>query len=136
MSATTEQIFIEALSLPNKPRGGLALRLLESLDSKSKTGSHSSLRTKNMSRIVEKICGKTLRLPFDAREELVRRLILSIEEEDYDADAEDKWRKEISRRIQQVRSGKAKLIPAEEIWRHVNAVLKRTRANREMRTPA
>jgi len=118
-----KDVFIEALSLPGKPRAALAHQLLVSLDAEK--DSPKQLRSpkrrnadeRKMSNIAQQICAKTLRLSFPVREELARLLLLSIEEDDYDDNSDELWRKEIARRLRDIRSGRAKLIPAEEVMR-------------------
>ena len=122
--ARTKEVFIEALSLPGKVRSGMALRLMRIRDK----GKRTRKRVKRMSRIAESVCNKASRLSWTAREDLIRRLISGIEEEDYDDDAEEKWRKELARRLKEIESGRAKFIPAEDVRRHVKARLKLIRA--------
>jgi len=124
-----KDIFIEALSLPGKPRAALAHNLLASLKAKRQTPKQVQSRIsrrdsgKIMSRIAQRVCGKTLKLPPTAREELARRLILSIEDEDYDNNANESWHKEIVHRLRAVGCGKAKLIPASEAMRRAYSAI-------------
>lgn len=71
-----------------------------------------------MSTTEQKICIEALSLPRESRLEIARRLLLSIEDEKPDANAEKAWKAEILRRRREIREGKAKLIPAEEAMRN------------------
>lgn len=71
-----------------------------------------------MSTTEQKICIEALSLPRESRLEIARRLLLSIEEEKNDPNAEKAWKAEIQRRRREIREGKAKLIPAEEAMRN------------------
>ena len=56
---------------------------------------------------------RILELPDKERAELARRLILSLESADYDADAEELWAAEIERRLEAVERGET--VPVD--WR-------------------
>jgi putative addiction module component (TIGR02574 family) len=70
-----------------------------------------------MSTTALKICVEVLSLPREARAEIAHRLLVSLEDEKPDARAEAAWKSEIRRRRRQVRLGKTRLIPAEEVMR-------------------
>ena len=53
---------------------------------------------------------------------LAEELLASVQE--VDAEAEAAWEEEIKRRIADIDSGKAKLIPAEEVFAEVRRLLK------------
>jgi len=76
-----------------------------------------------MSVITEKICIEALSLPRDARAEIAHRLLTSLENEDFADDVSDAWRKEIERRRQDFRDGKANPVPAEEALRRAYAAI-------------
>lgn len=66
-----------------------------------------------MSDAVKKILPKLEALSRKDKAEVARRLINSIEEEDEDAE----FVAELNRRMDEVASGKARTIPAEEVFR-------------------
>lgn len=80
----------------------------------------------------KKLREEALELPTKARAELAHDLLLSLEEEPFDApeDVEKAWAAEIERRVQDVKEGRVKLIPADQVLRDVRAGLKRVRAQR------
>ena len=64
----------------------------------------------------EKVIEGALRLPKNARAALVARLIESLDT-DIDDDAEDAWDREIARRLQEIDSGKVKMVSWSEARR-------------------
>ncbi len=66
---------------------------------------------------LEKLESEALDLPVTERARLAKLLIASLDEEPLDdpAEVEKAWEKEIYHRLEQIRSGKAKLIPAEDV---------------------
>jgi putative addiction module component (TIGR02574 family) len=76
-----------------------------------------------MSVTTEKICIEALSLPRDARAETAHRLLTSLENEDFSDDASDAWHKEIERRRQDFRDGKANPASAEEALRRAYAAI-------------
>jgi putative addiction module component (TIGR02574 family) len=80
----------------------------------------------------KKVREEALELPTKARAKLAHDLLLSLEEEPFDPpeDVEKAWAAEIERRIQDVKEGRVKLIPAAEALRDVRASLKRVRPQR------
>ncbi|MFO0734697.1 MAG: addiction module protein [Labilithrix sp.] len=80
----------------------------------------------------EKLRREALALPTKARAKLAHDLLLSLEEEPFDSqeEVEKAWAPEIERRVQDVKEGRVKLIPAAEALRDVRASLKRVRAQR------
>ena len=76
-----------------------------------------------MSTITEKVCLDALSLPRNARAELVRRLLVSLENEDFSDEGEKAWRNEIARRRQDFREGKANSVSAEEALRQAQAAI-------------
>jgi putative addiction module component (TIGR02574 family) len=76
-----------------------------------------------MSTITEKVCIEALSLPRDARAEIAHRLLTSLENEDFSDDVSEEWRKEIERRRQDFREGKANPVSAEEALRRARAAI-------------
>ncbi len=76
-----------------------------------------------MSTITEKVCIEALSLPRDARAEIAHRLLTSLENEDFPDDVSEEWRKEIERRRQDFREGRANPVPAEEALRRAYAAI-------------
>jgi putative addiction module component (TIGR02574 family) len=61
---------------------------------------------------------EVLHLPRGDRSKLVSRLLESLDEEAFELGPE--WREELQRRVSHIDTGKAKLIPAEDLWKEVN----------------
>jgi putative addiction module component (TIGR02574 family) len=76
-----------------------------------------------MSTTTEKVCIEALSLPRDARAEIAHRLLVSLEGEDFEDDVSEAWRKEIDRRRQDFREGKANAVSAEEALRQAHAAI-------------
>ncbi len=70
-----------------------------------------------MSTTALKICIEALSLPRANRAEIAERLLASLEDKKATARAEQKWKVEIRRRRREIREGKARLIPADEVMR-------------------
>ena len=81
-----------------------------------------------MNATVESLYNAALALPIEAREELAERLFASLDDEP-DVGPTPEQEAEIEKRLAEVRSGKAKLIPADEVF---ESVLK---AIRERKSP-
>lgn len=73
-----------------------------------------------MSAITEKVCIEALSLPRDARAEIARRLLVSLESEDFSEDVSELWRKEIARRREDFREGRANPVSDEEALRRAH----------------
>jgi putative addiction module component (TIGR02574 family) len=71
-----------------------------------------------MARTLDQLEAEVLDLPGEAREHLVRRLILSLEDQPLEdpADVKAAWDEEISRRIAEVDAGTAEVIPADVVF--------------------
>lgn len=67
-----------------------------------------------MSTSVEELAAQASRLSPDDRARLAELLLASLPD-DTDDEVEAAWDQEIQRRVEQVRAGTAKLIPAEEV---------------------
>lgn len=76
-----------------------------------------------MSTTTEKVCIEALSLPRDARAEIAHRLLVSLENEDFADDISESWRKEIDRRRQDFRDGKANAVSADEALRQAHAAI-------------
>ncbi|MFE8604244.1 addiction module protein [Archangium violaceum] len=71
-----------------------------------------------------------LRLPPEERIRLAHELLLSLEAESEDPDAEAEWARELERRAQDVIGGKVKLVSLEEARHQVAEHLERLRRKR------
>ena len=69
-----------------------------------------------MSTTAQKVCIEALSLPRSSRAAIAERLLSSLDE-NTDADSERLWKQEIRRRQREIREGKAKLVPADEVMR-------------------
>lgn len=80
----------------------------------------------------KKLRDEALELPMRLRAKLAHDLLLSLEDEPFDSpeEVEKTWTAEIDRRIQDLKEGRVKLIPAEQALRDVRASLKRVRSQR------
>jgi len=67
---------------------------------------------------------RALDLSATDRGALIARLIDSLEEGPTDEGVEQAWAAEIRRRVDEIRSGKARLIPEEEVRRRAAALLR------------
>jgi len=70
-----------------------------------------------MSTTALKICVEALSLPRENRLEIAERLLASVEDAKASTRAERLWKAEIRRRRKEIREGKARLIPADEVMR-------------------
>ena len=75
-----------------------------------------------MTQEVAELLKKALALPVEARAALAGSLLESSDE--VDASAEEEWSKEISRRIEELDSGKVKPVPWEEARRQISVILR------------
>lgn len=75
-----------------------------------------------MSTLVEELSRKAHALPPEERVRLAEELLATVQEVDAEVDAA--WDEEIRRRIAEIDSGTAKLIPAEEVFAEVRRLLK------------
>jgi putative addiction module component (TIGR02574 family) len=73
------------------------------------------------------VLAKALQLSPQERELLIDRLMDSLDEGPAEAGAEEAWGDEIKRRVDEIRSGKVKLIPGEEVERRISARMRRAR---------
>ncbi len=75
-----------------------------------------------MSSLVEELSRKARALPAEDRVRLAEELLATVQE--VDAGVEAAWEEEIRRRIAEIDSGTAKLIPADEVFAEVRRLLK------------
>lgn len=75
-----------------------------------------------MSNLIDELSQKARSLPPEERVRLAEELLSSVQESDEEVDAA--WAEEIKRRLDEVGSGTAKLIPAEEVFAEVRRLLK------------
>ena len=82
-----------------------------------------------MSATLEKVTEEARELSPHDRQELLARLIRDLEPPTGDSSAEiaAAWDTEISRRLEEIDSGKVKLIPAEEVFAKIQARLDEAR---------
>jgi len=71
---------------------------------------------------VSELPKKALALPPEARAALAGSLLESLDDT-VDASAEEEWGREIARRIEELDSGKVKLVPWAEARRQISALL-------------
>ena len=72
---------------------------------------------------VSEVLEKALTLSTQDRGLLIDRLIQSLDEGPAEEGAEEAWAEEIKRRVDDIRSGKVKMIPEEEVRRRLAARL-------------
>lgn len=75
-----------------------------------------------MTTLVEELSRKALALSPGERVQLAEALLATVQ--DVDAEAEAAWDEEIQRRILDIDSGNAKLIPATEVFADVRRLIK------------
>jgi len=89
----------------------------DSLDELPKSELQPSYMTTTLKNIAETV----VQLPPKDRVFLAERLLASLE----DADIEQTWVEEAKRRRDEVRSGKVKPVPAEDVYRRIEKLLKK-----------
>ena len=72
---------------------------------------------------VSEVLDKALKLSTQDRGLLIDRLIQSLDEGAAEEGVEEAWAEEIKRRVDDIRSGKTKMIPGEEVRRRLAARL-------------
>ena len=75
-----------------------------------------------MSSLIEELSRKALALPVEDRVRLAEEILATVQEADTEVEAA--WEEEIRRRIAEIDSGRAKLIPADEVFAEVRRLLK------------
>ncbi|MDP2833368.1 MAG: addiction module protein [Pseudomonadota bacterium] len=80
-----------------------------------------------MSAMLEELEAQALKLPPGERGELVRRLLISLDGEPEDTPEEiaQAWDEEIARRVAEIDAGTAVLIPSEEVFAEIDAMLRK-----------
>ena len=73
---------------------------------------------------VSEVLEKALTLSVQDRGRLIDRLIESLDEGPAEEGAEEAWASEIKRRVDEIRAGKARTIPAEEVRERISARLR------------
>lgn len=73
-----------------------------------------------MTELAEHLKGQLRQLPKEGRAELACFLLSSLDDEplteEEQCEVDEAWEKEIARRVAEIESGKAKMIPAEEVF--------------------
>ena len=75
-----------------------------------------------MTTLVDELSQKALELPAEERVRLAEKLLATVH--GVDPEVEEAWDVEIQRRLAEIDSGTAKLIPAEEVFAEVRRILK------------
>lgn len=75
-----------------------------------------------MSSLTDELSRKARALPPEERIRLAEELLSSVE--DVDVEIDTAWAHEIERRLEEVESGTATLIPAEEVFAEIRRLLK------------
>jgi putative addiction module component (TIGR02574 family) len=73
------------------------------------------------------VLAKAMQLSSHERELLIDQLVESLDEEPAEPGAEEAWAQEIKRRVDEIRSGKVKMIPGEQVERELAARFRRVR---------
>jgi putative addiction module component (TIGR02574 family) len=73
------------------------------------------------------VLAQAMQLSPQERELLIDRLVESLDDGPAEAGVEEAWGDEIKRRVDEIRSGKVKLIPGEEVERRIAARMRRAR---------
>ena len=78
-----------------------------------------------MGAILKDIEEQALRLPLKERSELAHRLLVSLdgESEDSPEAIAKAWDEEISRRVADMDAGRTKWIPADEVFKEIDAII-------------
>jgi putative addiction module component (TIGR02574 family) len=77
-----------------------------------------------MSSLVDELSARAKALPIEDRARLAEELLASFQEE-ADPDAEAAWDREIERRVAEIESGAANLIPAEDVHAEARRLIRR-----------
>ena len=76
-----------------------------------------------MTTLVDELSQRARALSPEDRARLADELLASLDEQ-VDHDAEAVWEKEIGRRVGEIKSGKAKLVPADEVFAETARIYK------------
>ena len=77
---------------------------------------------------VSELLQKALALSSEERGQLIDRLVESLDDEPAEEGVEAAWDEEIKRRVDDIRSGRVKTIPGEQVLRRLKARLKDAKA--------
>lgn len=66
----------------------------------------------------EQLENGALHLPREDRSKLASRLLVSLEDDDFELSPE--WAEELDRRVKELDEGKAEMITSEELWKRIN----------------
>ena len=94
-----------------------------------------------MTQETRELLERALKLPPDDRAILAEALHASLDEEADDAEAPEDpavraaWREELARRVRDLREGKVKPIPSDEVFAEARAVVERAKARRGTTPP-
>jgi putative addiction module component (TIGR02574 family) len=77
-----------------------------------------------MTTLVEELSQRVRALGAEDRARLADELLASLEGP-ADADAQAAWEKEIARRVEEIKSGNSKLIPADEVFAETARIYKK-----------
>lgn len=75
-----------------------------------------------MSSLIDELSRKAQSLTTEERVRLAEELLSSVQESDDEIEAA--WGREIKRRLDEVQTGNAKLVPAEEVFAEIRDLLK------------
>jgi putative addiction module component (TIGR02574 family) len=75
----------------------------------------------------EDLLSDVLRLPPEERAEVAHKLLLSLEEETEEPEAQTEWSAELERRAREVLDGSVKTVPWEQVEERISARLGRQR---------
>jgi putative addiction module component (TIGR02574 family) len=74
-----------------------------------------------MSTTIDEVEAVALQLPRAERARLAERLIASLDE---DLAIEDRWKEEVRRRVEELRSGAVPSIPGDQVFREIEEMLR------------
>ena len=87
-----------------------------------------TVNIRDMTDTARDLLERVLALPVQERAEVAARVLESLDESHDDpAAVERAWREEIGRRVREIREGKVKAIPADEVFAHARELLARSR---------
>lgn len=75
----------------------------------------------------DELLTSVLSLPPEERAEVAHKLLLSLDEEPTQEDSGSEWSQELERRATDIREGRVKTVPWEDVERQVTARLKQRR---------
>ena len=120
----SEQIQEAALALPEAERMDLALQLLRS--GKPLADEGQAPEPSEVAPELRKIQDAALALPESEQDELCCNLLVNLEPQEglvSEEEAEASWLPEIRRRVAEIESGKAEMIPYEQVLREIQELL-------------